>query len=86
MKSEPTVIIEAVRALLIVVATFGIAINASQQSAIVVAVGAFAALVSAGLAWFNRNKVYSPATVQAKVNEAAATGNTNIGNPPRGEV
>lgn len=32
-----------------------------------------------------RRFVFSPKTVQAKVDEAAATGNTDIGSPPKGE-
>lgn len=82
MQTQPTLLIEAVRALIILATTFGVAINAEQQAAIVGAIGALFALVSFGLAWFNRSKVYAPATVQEIANRAAATRVADIGKPP----
>lgn len=91
MQSEATAIIEAVRAALILAATFGIAINAEQQAAIVVIVGAGFTLVSALLAYLNRQKVYAVDTTQQIANDAAsgarpfdADGNVDIGTPPSG--
>lgn len=82
MQTQPTLIIEAVRTLLILATSFGIAINNEQQAAIIAAVGALVALGSFGLAWLNRSKVYAPATVQAIAEKAAETGVADIGKPP----
>ena len=84
MQTQPTLMIEAVRTLLILLTSFGIAINDQQQGAIIAFAGVLAALVSAGLAWYNRSKVYAPATVQKIATQAAATGVPDIGKPPEG--
>lgn len=84
MKSEPTLLVEAVRLVAFVAATFGIAINAEDQAAAVVGLGALFAFGSVVLAWWNRRKVYAPATVQKIANAAAASGRAIIGTPPKG--
>ena len=87
MNSNPTLIVEAVRALIILGTAFGLAINAEQQAAIIGAAGAVFALVSFALAWYNRSKVYAPATVQ-KIADAATNlppgSVVDIGQPPEG--
>ena len=84
MKSEPVLIIEAVRAVLILLAAFGLVLTPEQNTAIIGALVALLALGSAGLAWWNRQRVYAPATVQRIANHAAATGQPSIGDPPKG--
>ncbi len=84
MKSEPTLIIEAIRAVLILLTTFGVALTSYQQSAIILAAGALIAVASAGLAWWNRNRVFAPATVEKIAEQAAATGVAAVGDPPAG--
>jgi hypothetical protein len=87
MKSEPTAIIEAVRALALIAATFGIAITAQDQAALVAVIGAGLIIASTALAWWNRRQVYAKDTVQAIANEATylPPGTpVDIGEPPKG--
>ena len=85
MKKEPTLIIELVRLAAILAGTFGLAITAEEQAAIAAGLGALAALVSVGLAIWNRRSVFSPATTEAIAQRAAVTGDPSVGNPPKGE-
>ncbi len=82
MKSEPTVIIEAVRAVLILLASFGVLLTTEQQSAILLAIPALFLAGSWALAWWNRQKVYSPATVEKIAAESAAAGVPTVPPPP----
>lgn len=84
MNTQPTLIVETLRAFLILLTTFGVAINAEQQGALILFAGAMVALVSAALAFYNRSKVYAPASVQKVADRAAATGVADIGVPPDG--
>ena len=64
LKTEPTLLVEAVRALLMAAAAFGVAITSDQIDAVVAAVAAvLAVVVSTSLAAVNRASVYAPATV-----------------------
>lgn len=65
LEKEPTVIVEAVRLVLRVLLAAGVAISWDLQTSIVALVTALVTLVSAGLAAYNRRKVYAPATVRA---------------------
>ena len=85
MKTEPTLIIEAVRILAILAGSFGIAITAEEQAALVAGIGGLAALVSVGLAIYNRLKVFSPKTTETLVRRAASTGVPYVGDPPSGK-
>jgi len=90
MQSEPTAIVEAVRIVAILAATFGIAISDEDQGALVLAIGAIVSLVSIGLAWYNRRKVYAKATVERIATAATfqAPGSSVeaiVGEPPKGE-
>jgi len=84
MKTEPTVIVEAVRTLLLLATSFGLLLSQEQKDAILAAIPAVFAVVSIGLAWYNRSKVYAPVTVQKIADAAAATGVPDIGTPPAG--
>lgn len=86
MQSQPTLIVEAIRAFIILASAFGVALTADQQAAIILAAGATLALISAGLAWYNRSKVYSIATTQKVATRAAITGSDDIGVPPGGII
>lgn len=87
MNSEATAIIEAVRAIMLLAATFGFALNPDQQAAIIAAAGAIIIALSAVLAWLNRSKVFSAATTQAIADAAThlpAGTAVDIGKPPEG--
>jgi hypothetical protein len=84
MKSEATLIIEAIRAVLILAAAFGVIVTEGQQVAIIGAATALILLASAGLAWLNRNKVFSEKKVEEIAAKAAATGDPTVGSPPAG--
>ena len=86
MKSEPTLIVEAIRAAMILLVSFGVALNADQQAAIIGAAGAFIAVGSLALAFLNRSKVFAPDSVEVIAANAAATGDPTVGAPPRGDV
>ena len=86
MKSEPTLIIEAIRAVLILLTTFGVAITLEQQAAIIGAAGALLAVASLGLAYLNRKSVFAPETVKKIAENAAATGDPVVGDPPAGSA
>jgi hypothetical protein len=84
MKSEPTVIIEAIRAILILLAAFGFVITQDQQLAIIGAATALFLLASWALAWWNRQSVYAQDTVQRIASRSASTGVPMVGPPPEG--
>ena len=86
MRTEPTAIIEIVRAIALLLGFAGVVITVEEQAVIAAGIGALAALVSVALAIWNRRSVFSPKTTQAIANRAAATGNTDIGNPPSGNL
>jgi hypothetical protein len=82
MKSEPTAIIEAVRAVALLLGLFGIVVTAEEQTIIAGGIGALMLLASAGLAIWNRNRVYAPETVQRIAARAAATQDPSVEPPP----
>lgn len=84
MKSEPTGIIELVRAAALLASFAGVAITVEEQTVIAAGIGAAGLAVSAGLAIWNRLKVFSPKSAQTLVNEAAATGIARRVDPPAG--
>ena len=84
MKTEPTSIIELVRAIALILSFFGVVITLEDQAVIAAGIAAFALLASAGLAWWNRNRVFSPATTERLVQRAATTGIPVVGDPPAG--
>lgn len=86
LDTNPTIVVEIVRAIVIIAGTFGIAINAGVETQLVAIGGAVLVIVSAALAWYNRSKVYAPASVQKIANNAAATQSTDIGTPPSGNA
>jgi type IV secretory pathway TrbD component len=85
MKTEPTLLIEAVRLLAILAGTFGVAVNAEEQAAIVAGLGGLIGLVSVGLAIYNRLKVFSPKTVDQIATDAYVAGVVGAPNPPVGD-
>ena len=89
MNSEATLIVEAVRTSLLLLAAFGILITQEQQTAILAAVPAILAVISLGLAWFNRQKVFAADTVQEIANAATFLPpgtEVFVGEPPEGAV
>lgn len=84
MQTQPTLIIEAIRALLILLAAFGVVVTGDQQVAIIGAGTALVLLGSATLAWWNRSRVFAPKTVEKIAERAAATGDPAVGSPPAG--
>ena len=86
MKAEPTLIIELVRLFAFFLGLMGIVITPDEEKILVAGIGGLVALVSLGLAVWNRSKVFSPATTQKVADRAAATGNTDIGEPPTGAL
>lgn len=88
MKSEPTLLVEVVRLFALLATTFGVALNAEDQAAIVLIIGGVISVGSLALAFLNRHKVYAPASVQ-KIADAAtflpAGTPVDIGKPPEGK-
>ena len=85
MKTEPTLILEAVRLVAILLGTAGIAITAEEQAVIASGIGALVALVSVAIAIKNRLSVFSPRTTEVLVRRASITGVPYVGDPPKGE-
>lgn len=86
MKSEPIAIAEIIRALVLVGGMFGVAINVEEEAGLVVAATGVVGGVSIALSILARLKVFSAKTTQKIANRAARTGNTDIGEPPTGDI
>jgi O-antigen/teichoic acid export membrane protein len=89
LASEPTAVTEIVRVIALLATTFGIAVNASDQAALVAVIGAALTIGSIALAWFNRQHVFAPKNVQEIANAATfqPPGTVvDIGKPPEGAV
>jgi NaMN:DMB phosphoribosyltransferase len=82
MKTEPTAIIEVIRAVALILGMFGIVLTAEEQVVLAGGIAALALLASWALAWWNRNRVYAPETVERIARQAAATGDPSIPDPP----
>lgn len=74
MKSEATALIEIIRVVALVAGFFGVVISVEEQAAIAGAIAGVVLAVSALLAIYNRHRVYSQATTERLVSEAAARG------------
>lgn len=86
MRSEPTLILEGVRLVAILLGFIGITLSEEDQAALAAGAGVLVVVISAVLAWFNRSRVFSPVTTQKLVNRAAATGDTDISVLPTGDA
>lgn len=63
MQTEPTIIIGLIRAVMAVLVAFGIDMTEDQQVSLITLAGALIAAISLGLTFWNRQAVFSPATV-----------------------
>ena len=84
MKTEPTAIIEIIRAVALLASFAGVAITVEEQTAIAAGITAGGLAISAVLAIWNRLKVFSPKTTQKLVDQAAETGIAPRVDPPAG--
>lgn len=69
MYTEPTVIIGLIRALMAVLVAFGIDMTEDQQVSLITLAGSVIAVISLGLTFWNRQSVFSPATVDAMLGD-----------------
>ena len=79
-----TALVGAISAVIGLLVAFGIDVSDSQQTAIVATVISFSTLIVL-VGPVIRTFVFSKQTTQLLVNEAAVTGDTNIGSPPKGK-
>ena len=70
MRSEPTLIIEAIRLAALVAGVFGFTVTVEDQTAIAAGIVGITGLVSVLLAVWNRRRVYSRATVEQMLGAA----------------
>jgi len=81
MRTEPTLIIEAVRILAVLAGMAGLVITADEQAALVAGIGAVIGLVSVILAIVNRSRVFSPRAAETLVSQAVVAGRSGT-TPP----
>lgn len=82
MKSEPTLILEALRLIAYAAGLFGVIITVQEQAVISAGIIAAIGAVSVALSIINRLRVFAPDTVLAIATEAATTGVVPVINPP----
>ena len=79
-----TALVGSISAVIGLLVAFGIDVSDSQQTAIVATVISFSTLIVL-VGPVIRTFVFSKQATQLLVNEAAVTGDTNIGPPPKGK-
>jgi uncharacterized membrane protein len=84
VKTEATGIIELVRSGALLLSFAGVIVTAEERTVIAAGITGLALAVSAGLAVWNRLKVFSKATTERLVQRAAQTGVPAVGEPPKG--
>jgi hypothetical protein len=86
VKSEPIAILELVRLIAVVAGAIGIVVTPDEQAVLAAGITGAIAAISIIIAVVQRMSVFSPKTTQKLVNRAAATQNTDIGDPPSGDT